>query len=582
MILTTNSYPTIALHKFASLSNGWKVLALGNKQTPIDWEEWLPKPLKRTVFFLSLEKQQALGYHSLAYITEETYKRNNVGYLLAIKCGAKVIYETAENIMLDIDQISMYPSRVCPEEVPTVIFHMDSSHLVNVYGRFLPTVGEVWPHGLGPEERQKIQEGGWISERRHTGSSKALIQQFLVDFDKEVEGPSLTTFNRSVRAALIDKGTYTPYNSKNTVTHYEAFWSLYLPATTDMRMGDMLRAYFAQRLLWEIGGRLVFGGPIALKYFELNETLSQSFGDENLQNFNTSKLVKLLQGWQPSGKPLYGSMLEVASAMKEAGFLHDPQVAGLVAWIKDLQIVGYEPPSMKQSGFQIDSTQQQQTSISGGAAVCVTGMTERPQGWERTLKALKGMGFSPDIFLFLGISRKDHEGRKTWEGYFPNKLAMKVIYRDRKLQPFTPQEEDKRRHSMRVGSGTQRVYQQLWAEARCYELVEQYQNLTGRKYEYLIRARSDTALSRYPQHNMSWINGTVVTPLENNCGGFNDRFAFGPIKYMSRYMLRWYDFLESTQDTNLHAESFLKVVLTKYNVSVKESEEISYSELVEN
>ncbi|KAI3816941.1 hypothetical protein L1987_10726 [Smallanthus sonchifolius] len=52
--------------------------------------------------------------------------------------------------------------------------------------------------------------------------------------------------------------TMVPMNSCNTLHHYSAFWGLMLPVSVSLMGSDVLRGYWAQRLLWEIGGYVVF------------------------------------------------------------------------------------------------------------------------------------------------------------------------------------------------------------------------------------------------------------------------------------------------------------------------------------
>lgn len=41
----------------------------------------------------------------------------------------------------------------------------------------------------------------------------------------------------------------------------DALWALRLPVTTTFRVCDIWRGYWAQRLLWDLGGALVFLPP---------------------------------------------------------------------------------------------------------------------------------------------------------------------------------------------------------------------------------------------------------------------------------------------------------------------------------
>lgn len=49
-----------------------------------------------------------------------------------------------------------------------------------------------------------------------------------------------------------------PYNSQNTVHHRDAFWALFIPSAVSWRVSNIWRSYFAQRLLWEVHGHVLF------------------------------------------------------------------------------------------------------------------------------------------------------------------------------------------------------------------------------------------------------------------------------------------------------------------------------------
>ncbi len=74
-------------------------------------------------------------------------------------------------------------------------------------------------------------------------------------------------FDPKAPPVLIPPGAYTPYNCQNTLHFYDAFWGLVLPPSGTLRVTDIWRSFFVQRLLQEINGYLGYFGPTAYQVF---------------------------------------------------------------------------------------------------------------------------------------------------------------------------------------------------------------------------------------------------------------------------------------------------------------------------
>lgn len=62
----------------------------------------------------------------------------------------------------------------------------------------------------------------------------------------------------AIQPLALPSGVFSPYNSQNTVHQRSAFWALYLPSSVSFRVTDIWRSFWAQRLLWETDGSVVF------------------------------------------------------------------------------------------------------------------------------------------------------------------------------------------------------------------------------------------------------------------------------------------------------------------------------------
>ncbi|CAF3788077.1 unnamed protein product, partial [Adineta steineri] len=266
IVVTTINYPTSSIHKFLNLTTNWNLIVIADKKTPNDWPTHISKNTSR-LFFLSIQQQNSLDFRILRYLPYGSYARKNLGYLLAIQCGAQIIFESDDDNLLETNDIYLLPKILQPEQLPWIAFHRQRSPFINIYGSFGHP--NIWPRGFPIDEIKNVTEDGWHSVRQnHQNTTHAYIQQYLADLDPDVDAIyrlahplsiGRIKFDRDQPPIAIEPFTYSPYNTQNTVTYYEAFWGLYLPVTTTFRVCDIWRGFWVQRLLWDIGGQLIFG-----------------------------------------------------------------------------------------------------------------------------------------------------------------------------------------------------------------------------------------------------------------------------------------------------------------------------------
>jgi hypothetical protein len=185
IVVTSIFYPTPAIHKFLQLKSPWNLIVIADRQTPTDWLLHLNNNHSR-LLFLSLDQQYSLNYSILRYIHEDSYARKNIGYLVAIQCGAQVIFESDEDNLLETNDIYLLPKLVQPKDVPWIGFHRQRSPFINTYGSF--GYPHIWPRGLPIDELRNITEDGWHSVRRnHQINTPVYIQQYLADLNPDVD-----------------------------------------------------------------------------------------------------------------------------------------------------------------------------------------------------------------------------------------------------------------------------------------------------------------------------------------------------------------------------------------------------------
>ena len=378
-------------------------------------------------------------------------------------------------------------------------------------------------------------------------------------------------FDQDQPPIVLQPFTFSPYNTQNTVTYYEAFWGLYLPVTTTFRVCDIWRGYWVQRLLWDIGGRLVFGTS-TVSQVRNGHSYIKDMDDEEQLYHQSGSFVRFLASWTSTKQSLAERIAQLARDVAEAGFWQSKEADIMNAWLADLQSVGYSFPSLVSSA----SAPMKQRR----AAVCVTGVTECVrEAWAPThdiiLKHL-----SPDIDTFLFLSSSSKEGPvplttrlKQVRSYMNSTVT--VLYEDRVIDPRIPS-DCKTFYSGGISPEAEKEYfQHLWALNECFQLVREYEQEINIRYELFVRARPDSVLTRFPQTLVPPNNLTIIIPDEHHSGGYNDQFAIGSMAMMEIYMRRWHN-LRTCKIQNIHAESFLKLLLEVTAVNVRLETELSY------
>jgi hypothetical protein len=185
IVVTTIFYPTSAIYKFLNLTTHWNLIVIGDKKTPKDWLQHLTINSSR-LLFVSFEQQNNLGFRILHYLPHGSYARKNLGYLIAIKCGAQIIFESDDDNLIETNDIYLLPKVVQPKHVPWITFHRQRSPFINIYGSF--GYPHIWPRGFPIDELRNVTEDGWHSVRQNLHNhTYAYIQQYLADLDPDVD-----------------------------------------------------------------------------------------------------------------------------------------------------------------------------------------------------------------------------------------------------------------------------------------------------------------------------------------------------------------------------------------------------------
>ncbi|KAL6994888.1 sugar transporter-like protein [Sarracenia purpurea var. burkii] len=347
IVVSVSDYPTNSLRSLVKMKR-WQLLAVGNSRTPKDWE-------LKGVIFLSMEQQANLGFRVVDYLPYDSYVRKSVGYLFAIQHGAKSIFDAddrgeviggdlGKHFDLDLEEVVAKHQRVLQYN------HVNSNQtVVNPYIHFGQR--SVWPRGLPLENVGEVRHEEFYTE---VNSGKQYIQQGISNGLPDVDSVFYSTrklgaeafdirFDEHAPKVAFPQGMMVPINSFNTMFHYNAFWALMLPVSVSTMASDVLRGYWAQRLLWEIGGSVMVYPPTIHRYDKIE---IYPFSEEKDLHVNVSGLLKFLVSWKSGKQMLSEKILELSYLMAKEGFWSEKDVKFTAAWLQDLLGVGYLLPRL--------------------------------------------------------------------------------------------------------------------------------------------------------------------------------------------------------------------------------------------
>jgi len=330
VVVTTIQYPTSALEKLAKLKD-WRLVVVADKKTPLDWH-------LDNCDFLSVDDQQTLSYKITQLPPWNHYSRKNIGYLYAIEHGASIIYETVDDNML-IDDTIKYLS-----EKNLKLQYKTDATAINVYADFGQSL--VWPRGFPLKD---INEENSYQLMLH--ETCIPIQQGLVNNDPDVDALFRLThvqeifFDSNQKPVSLPAKTMCPFNSQNTIFHYNAFWGLLLPITTKFRVCDIWRSYWVQRILWDINASLCFLPPTAIQYRNEHDLL-KDFADEIDLYLKAGEFVRTAIEWDSTQVDLADRITNLMEKLVKKEFFKSEELIFLNAWLEDLKMLGYKMPTV--------------------------------------------------------------------------------------------------------------------------------------------------------------------------------------------------------------------------------------------
>lgn len=324
IIITSINNPTKGIIKIEHKSKKWSIIVVGDKNTPENW-------YLNNVDYLSVKNQINMDSTYVRKCPYNSYSRKNIGYIKAIRAGAKIIAET------DDDNIPYKHFLQNPEKI-TVAKLVKSNGWVNIYKFFSDR--RIWPRGYPIE---LINESFKKSLLEEESKYDCPIQQYLANGNPDVDAIFRMTNKKSIIFAkeqiVLGNGSYCPFNSQNTIWWPEVFPLLYLPSHVTFRMTDIWRSIVAQICLYRLGKYLYFGE--ATVYQKRNEhSLIRDFQDEIPGYLYNQKILQALVELplSPSPKDVSNNLLACYEKLVEIKIIPFKELDLLNCWLNDIKI----------------------------------------------------------------------------------------------------------------------------------------------------------------------------------------------------------------------------------------------------
>ncbi|NCA77617.1 MAG: DUF288 domain-containing protein [Alphaproteobacteria bacterium] len=321
IVITSILYPTESVYAFSKLKN-YQLIVVGDEKTPKNW-------YCDNVIFLSTAKQESIDFNIATLIPYNHYCRKMVGYLEAIRRGAEIIVDT------DDDNIP-YNDWAFPTLFGEFESIRENMGFVNIYKLF--TNKRIWARGL-PLTLINYSED--LTSSLIKSKCTIGIWQGLADEDPDVDAIYRLTDNTpcyfNKREPIVcKKGTFSPFNTQNTLIRKELFSLLYLPTTVTFRYTDILRGLIAQPIMWLYGYELGFINATVVQKRNPHNYFSD-FISEIPMYTTIEKVVGVVNKSISCDKSIEMNLMSCYKALCNESIVKEPELETLEAWLYDIK-----------------------------------------------------------------------------------------------------------------------------------------------------------------------------------------------------------------------------------------------------
>ena len=317
IVITSIFPPTDAVRAFASMED-YELIVVGDRKTPADWQ-------CDGVQFLDVTAQEALAQKFCALVPFNNYARKMLGYVAALRARPPAIVDS------DDDNLP-YEGWGFPPFDGRYARIKGGQGFVNIFAGY--TEHKIWPRGL---PLSHVQPARAIA-RAPAADCKIGVWNGLADLEPDVDAiyrltadhPDQFRFEKNP-PLVLENGSYTPFNSQNTIFAPACFPLLYLPISVSFRFTDILRGYVAQCIMQHHG--LQVGFTQASVYQLRNpHDLMDDLRLEVEMYLRVEEAVEVVAA-ALKARRMEDNLLEAYRALARVGIVGKPELPCLDAWL---------------------------------------------------------------------------------------------------------------------------------------------------------------------------------------------------------------------------------------------------------
>lgn len=331
-VVTTIQEPTssiLELVKRLDQHNG-KLFVAGDTKGPPTFEN--PTGISWPVSFSSYDDQLETGFKLASALPSRHYARKNLGYLLAIREGARCIYETDDD---NTPMASWTPREEWVDDLHVV--ERSPSQWVNIYRHFSDAL--IWPRGLPLDEIRQETISGMPTQ----SSRRAPVQQGLVNGSPDVDAIWRLALDQTFqfeekKSVYLEPGNWCPFNTQTTWWWPLAYPLLYVPSYCSFRMCDIWKSFVAQRCLWALDLGILFHAPEVFQDRNSHD-LNRDFNDEIPGYQKNREIAEILANTElTSGEEAVSkNLLTCYQSLVEHEIFPTEELSLVDDWISDLE-----------------------------------------------------------------------------------------------------------------------------------------------------------------------------------------------------------------------------------------------------
>jgi hypothetical protein len=329
-IFTTINDPDDRVYDWEKITKN-KSIVIGDKKTPTSWKH-------SSCSYISIDEQHNSEFTIANILPDNHYAKKNIGYLYAIKNGAKTIIDTDDD---NFPEVIKWNKLLNSEFETNEHSPAENISFKNIYSYFSNSEIPFWPRGFPlnfvNSDKSVIQS----EDIKKSDVNSVGLWQCMVEGDPDIDAIHRLIFRNSPsfssnEALIMGCNNFCAVNSQNTLwSDSTLFPLLYLPSTVSFRFTDILRGYVAQAAI-NVSSKS-WGFYSATSYQERNDhSLMNDFRSEVSMYSNMEEIFQTIYQSCKTSNSIINNLMDCYISLSKKDFVKDEELRILSNWLTDL------------------------------------------------------------------------------------------------------------------------------------------------------------------------------------------------------------------------------------------------------